>query len=450
MRNVIFFKGLFAAALLIISCQTEQRGVDLAELKSQPQQYVGSEECRSCHLEHYDSWQLTNHGRMAQNAKENRNAFVVSIDREAILADFKKAEEAGKLGMPLSEVYIPDKDEILYTIGNEWKQRYIVDKDGVLYISPIQFNIDSGRWVPYHPKDWDQRPWLLKCGGCHTTGTKLDAENMAQSTFSEPGVGCEGCHGPGSWHVALPKQALFEKRETIINPDKLPRGTAVQICGACHNRGRSTQVKGAGWPVGWTPGEALEPYYVSTSYASGDTGHMYPNEFSKGHHQQYIDWMKSRHAMEGISCTSCHYVHRLGASPTRFQIKESGSQSCRLCHVMINNNMAHAIHSFGNCVGCHMPMIAKSAESGDIHSHVFQALLPQVTMEDKDIPNSCQSCHRHSDDDLATLQRWYDELAQMPKPQGKVIDFIRPSQPEEPEMRPVREGPAQSRKDTTN
>ncbi len=77
---------------------------------------------------------------------------------------------------------------------------------------------------------------------------------------------------------------------------------------------------------------------------------------------------------------------------------------------MINNNLAHSIHSFGNCVGCHMPKIAKSAESGDIHSHVFTTLLPQVTLNNPKIPNSCQTCHRHKDVNLATLQKLYDGL----------------------------------------
>jgi hypothetical protein len=52
-----------------------------------------------------------------------------------------------------------------------------------------------------------------------------------------------------------------------------------------------------------------------------------------------------------------------------------------------------------------MPRIAKSAESGDIHSHVFVTLLPKDTLENPEIPNSCQACHKHKDEDLKKLQR---------------------------------------------
>ena len=413
--------AVFAMGLLTAGCTSNEPMVDVAKITSQPKEFVGSETCKMCHLEHYDSWKVTNHSRMAQDVSMNEDAFIVDINHDVILADFRKLEEKGKLKKPVSEIYFPKKEEILFTLGNEWKQRFIVEKDGILFITPIQFNTESGRWVNYHEDDWDKRPWLLKCGGCHTTGTKLDADDPSKGTFSEPGVGCEACHGAGSWHTALPKTALFEKRQTIVNPSKLPRGTAVQICGSCHNRGTSTMQKGAGWPVGYMPGKALEPYYTSTSYAAGDKNHVYPNEFAKKHHQQYIDWVKSEHRREGVTCTSCHSVHQLGMPASRFQTKTSGSKSCMACHEQVNRNMAHSIHSFANCVGCHMPRIAQSAESADIHSHVFKALLPSGTIDNPEIPNSCQTCHRHKDANLVELQKRFEELASMPTPVGQAI-----------------------------
>lgn len=283
----------------------------------------------------------------------------------------------------------------------------------------MQYNIETGRFVNYHEHDWKKRPWLKKCGGCHATGVDLESK-----TFTEPGVGCEACHGPGSHHVALPKTAVFDKRSTIVNPAKLTPGVAVQICGSCHNRGKSTKVKGSGWPVGYRPGRALTAYYKSTSFEAGDKKHVYANEFSKGHHQQYIDWVQSQHFREGVGCNSCHYVHQLGVPSTRYQTLASGSAQCLTCHTMINNNQAHSIHSFANCIGCHMPRIAKSAESGDIHSHVFVALLPKDTLRNKVLPNSCQTCHEHKDADLEDLQRRFDALSRLPKPQGRVVEFV--------------------------
>ena len=381
-----------------------EKGLDAKKLLSQPKAYVGSEVCRNCHLEHYDAWKRTLHSRMLQDAQANKDVIITDIDPEIIKADLRKIEK--KLKVPVEEFYIPKVEDIKYTIGSQWKQRYLFEKDGTLYIAPTQFNAETGRWVNYHEHDWAKRPWLKKCGGCHATGVDLEKDN-----FTEPGVGCEACHGPGSHHAALPKTAIFEKRATIVNPAKLTAGVAVQICGSCHNRGKSKLVKGSSWPVGYRPGKALTSYYNETSFAAGDVKHVYANEFSKGHHQQYIDWKQSAHYREGVTCVSCHFVHELGNPVVRGQTRQSsGDQTCMSCHTVLNKVGAHAVHSTAKCVACHMPRIAKSAESGDIHSHVMVALLPQDTLDNPKIPNSCQTCHQHKDEDLTDLQRRYDEL----------------------------------------
>ncbi len=416
-------KALAAILLLCVftfgiwGCSSEPV-VDIAAVTSMPKGYVGSDTCKMCHLEHFDSWKMTMHSRMLQDAKANEDAIIVSIDEKIIRTDLAKIEK--KLKVPSDKVYVPNKNEILYTIGSQWKQRYLVKKEGTLYISPIQYNAETDRWVNYHEADWDKRPWLLKCGGCHATGVDLD-----KNTFKEPGVGCEACHGKGSWHAALPKTEVFEKRNTIVNPAKLTMGVAAQICGSCHNRGKATMKKGGGWPVGYEPGKALNAYYKSTSFDAGDVKHVYANEFSKGHHQQFIDWQQSKHKAEGVTCTSCHYTHQLGMPPTRSQTNFAGSKQCLSCHEMINNNFAHSIHSFANCVGCHMPKIAKSAESGDIHSHVFVPLLPEDTLKNPKVPNSCQACHKHKNEDLNVLQEAWKTLSVLPKPVGQAIQSIK-------------------------
>ena len=410
----IFIMGLMA--LFLFACGAE-KPIDVAAVTSQPKTFVGSDTCKMCHLEHYDSWKMTMHSRMLQDAKKNEDAIIVPIDEKRIREDLAKLGD--KLKVPADKVYVPKLDEILYTIGSQWKQRYLVKKDDTLFISPIQYNADTHRWVNYHEKDWDKRPWLLKCGGCHATGVDLE-----KNTFVEPGVSCEACHGKGSWHAALPKTAVFEKRQTIINPAKLTMGVAVQICGSCHNRGKSTMKKGGGWPVGYAPGKALEAYYQSTTFEAGDVKHVYANEFSKGHHQQYIDWQQSKHAQEGVTCMSCHFVHQIGMAPTRSQTYAAGSKQCLQCHVMVNKNLGHSIHSFANCVGCHMPRIAKSAESGDIHSHVFVTLLPEDTIKNPKVPNSCQTCHKHKYESLERLQREWETLAKIPSPIGQPVEAL--------------------------
>lgn len=388
----------------IIGCGPGKPEFDAGEMLSGPKTYVGSKQCRSCHLEHYDSWKTTLHSRTIQDVSENLDALVAEIDPKVIRADLTKVENGLKTS--IDKVYIPRPEDIKYTIGVQWKQMYIVERNKELYVAPVQYNIWSNTWVPYFEDEWDKRPWGKYCGGCHAMDVDLKT-----GTFSEGAVGCEACHGPGSHHAALPKTAIFGKRRTIVNPSQIPAGLRTQICGSCHARGISTKEGDAHWPVGFIPGRALGLFYKTNSYGAGSVKEIYANEFAKGHRQQYNDWKLSSHAREGVTCTSCHYVHQLGVPPTQFQTRGSGSQQCLSCHKVINSNQAHSIHSFANCIGCHMPRIAKSAESGDIHSHVFTALLPEDTMRNPAIPNSCQTCHKHKDTDLKTLHQLYEGVA---------------------------------------
>jgi hypothetical protein len=52
-----------------------------------------------------------------------------------------------------------------------------------------------------------------------------------------------------------------------------------------------------------------------------------------------------------------------------------------------------------------MPKIAVSEESGLTHSHVFAALIPKDTIDNPELPNSCQPCHKHKDANLKDLQQ---------------------------------------------
>ena len=41
--------------------------------------YVGSELCRTCHLEHYDAWKRTLHSKMLQDVSKNADVIVTDL-----------------------------------------------------------------------------------------------------------------------------------------------------------------------------------------------------------------------------------------------------------------------------------------------------------------------------------------------------------------------------------
>ena len=298
---VMFFTILFV--FMLTGCSTDEPSGD--DIRAMPKSYVGSEQCKVCHLEHYDSWKMTLHSRTLQDVSQNKDALITEIEPQVIRADLKKLEN--ELKVPVDEIYIPDVEEIKYAQGVQWKQRFVVEKNGKLYIAPIEYDAWTHSWSNYRESEWDKSPWIEKCGGCHATGVDLE-----QGSFTEAGVGCEGCHGPGSHHVILPKTAIFDKRLTIVNPSKLPAGIRTQICGSCHGSGKSKRKKGIDWPVGYQPGRALGAFIKPVSHDKEDLLTFYADKSADRHHRQYDDWQESIHAQKGVSCTSCHYVHQLG------------------------------------------------------------------------------------------------------------------------------------------
>ena len=71
------------------------RRLDVKKLVSQPKTFVGSDTCKMCHLEHYDSWKMTLHSRAIEDVQQNKDAIIVDLDEKKI------REQLGKLGSSL-------------------------------------------------------------------------------------------------------------------------------------------------------------------------------------------------------------------------------------------------------------------------------------------------------------------------------------------------------------
>ena len=157
---------------------------------------------------------------------------------------------AGKDGATLPE--LPEGytwDDITYVIGGyNWKARFI-DSDGFIitgadenattqynFANPVVGN-DAG-WVGCHAGEVE-KPY--DCGPCHTTNYSAWPPDSHQDdlpgligTWSEPGVHCKACHGPGSLHASDPHGVLPD-----VDRDS-------ELCGECHLCGGPEAVNASG------------------------------------------------------------------------------------------------------------------------------------------------------------------------------------------------------------
>jgi hypothetical protein len=222
-------------------------------------------------------------------------------------------------------------ENIEYVIGNyNWKARF-VDPDGYIYTGDVgettQWNLATQEWVPYHAGEIN-KPY--NCGRCHTTGYQPEGHQFGLpgliGTWTEDGVRCEACHGPGEDHVAYPR-------------DILP--TAGKDCAECHYRDSQFRIP---WKGGFTR-----------------------------HHQQAEDFAHSPHDVM-LTCNTCH-------DPHRSTVNDNGGliASCTDCHEGDASNSFYIVDEMEDvtCIECHMPHMGKNAVAvnefkGDIRAHIFQ------------------------------------------------------------------------------
>ena len=381
--------------------------------------YVGSETCKKCHERRYLEWRTSLHSRMMQDTRLNK---MVNI------GDFDTASKARTFS----------KDEVAYTLGSQWRQQYL-KKDGAdLIVLPAQYNVTIGQWSAYFPDKPAKRDWFKECSGCHATG--VDPE---KKTFVDMGIACEACHGPGSNHVeAVPGFEIF----TILQAGRLTPAQASQICGSCHTRGRDKKGDYA-FPYSYQDykGEAnLRLHFKEAIPDNGDDSkYFWPSGESKWSNQQYLDWKQSEHAKVGVVCVTCHNIHSSKSTLVSTERQEGPGlldaiisktrlfedRLCKSCHTTLKYRYAHSIHTFGSCVRCHMPRVAKIGEAGDAHSHTFRFMYPEASLKAGGVdnqPNACSSCHHHKDTPVENLVGFLEAAKKNDMPRRPLTVHQRP------------------------
>jgi predicted CXXCH cytochrome family protein len=404
-------------------------------------EYVGSKRCKDCHRRQYSTWKDTLHSR-----------FIQYPARRTVIGDFKGSNELAvkvtdrstmREGEEITTTMFkrdgkffvntigPDWEahdyEVVYVLGINRKQNYITKfPNGELHVLPVEWNAKMETWTDLnglkgnYPGDGDYwsdpgRSWQIKCGGCHVTGLNVNYDrerNSFDSDWTDLGIGCEACHGPGSNHVKAASVYYENEKETIINPAKLPWRLRAMVCGQCHNWGVSKA------DVSPSRKGYLEKYAYAAGFRPGEPLHLYFSKMPEGeesHHQQYNEWSESEHAKAGIMCTNCHNVHQKEGTGIAMT-KLVPDNLCRFCHRALERRAAHKIHTFGSCVACHMPVT-----KGHEHSHTFRFISPALSIEAGGVDkqrNSCSNCHHHKDTPLLNLVEFLDaaKRADMPKP----------------------------------
>ena len=219
----------------------------------------------------------------------------------------------------------PETFEVTYTLGARRFQGYLSKlPDGRIYVLPVFWHNETKRWIDWKeitpiPDDPDhdlRQIWNVTCVNCHATNLVRNfnpAANTFATTWTEMGVGCEACHGPGAAHVALMNE--WEKTPSSRRPGESlrtfsyspPNATTRQVfdaCAYCH--GNKNNVF-----FGFKPGDRYEdyarPFHQPADSPNDPRGNSGPTARRFNLTGAHAGCFQKGQA----TCTSCHAARRL-------------------------------------------------------------------------------------------------------------------------------------------
>jgi predicted CXXCH cytochrome family protein len=421
--------------------------------------YLSSKSCARCHQEAFDQWERSLHIKMTK-----------PIAEATVLGDFSdgarfsahgRSFEFGRAdGRPFFKIAFgstpPETFQVDYTLGSKRYQGYLSKlPDGRMYVLPAFWHIESKRWLdwkeitPLPDSAHDLRQiWNTNCFNCHATNLAQGfdvATKRYETTWTEMGIGCEACHGPGRPHVEL--MEVWEKDPTAkpaydnsaknrdlsaILKTFSPRSAAPRqvydTCAYCHGNKENVF-------VGFKGGDKYEDYALPFLISAPIPAHDFQGEFwpdgrpNRFNRPQALTVTGCFKAGE-IACTNCHVAH---GSRHPFSLKlnitqgRNGDLLCTQCHTTlkegpkptvvaplvdaeIEQHTFHKAASAGSrCISCHMSdvnwrLLIRRRD------HTFQPPVPEMTVA-FGVPNACTTCHDNRSPEWASRQmdQWWGD-----------------------------------------
>lgn len=423
--------------------------------------YVGSETCSECHTVIYSRWQVSPHANMTRRPNPESvvgdfaegSWFIPAEARRSTfdeLSAIRTYTENGNYYMALRQ---PDSDEyvsfkIEYVIGYQYRQTYLtLESGGVLRRLPLEWSVERQEFFPYWNMQENSLPtmedlwaqmtslnsaWNLFCARCHTTHlTILDKDashTYAVTEWTDEGIACEACHGPGGHHVNyyahnyVNRMVAFvngrirnQPTAYIANPAKLTAGQDLSVCGRCHGPDitmATTEVYRVYEPGYSQEGRIndLSPYFKQMPLEPGRTNatvEIWADGMPKGIAMIFRSFIESAcYAQAEVRCYDCHDPHQNG-QPTVEGILEPSAVSdayCLGCHTELAQKTAeHTHHEPGTsgsfCYDCHMPREVIDLVGGrqDYTRTHWMSSLPDPQHSElyglPNAPNACNECH---------------------------------------------------------
>ncbi len=415
-----------AAALLLMFLHTRQQRSPAAPSQAATARYAGSARCRDCHEEFYRLWSTSHHGLAMQPFTTRLARAQLTPQKQDIVVGghrYRAEVGAGQVRETTGTGVVDHP--IAYVLGGKNVYYFLTPYlRGRLQVLPVAYDLGHKEWYDVaasglrHFTDvsevavrWTQPELTFNtsCYACHVSQLTSNYDPAADSyrtTWGEPGINCETCHGPGQEHIRVMRQA---------GPGKSPAGPKLivtrqftheqknDMCAPCHARMSPLT-------EGFRPGDR---YFDSFDLIGVESRDFYPDGRDLGENYTFTSWRQSPCVKSGqLDCLHCH----TSSGRYRFKDPAKAEQACLPCHEdKVRGVLAHSHHPQGKttCTDCHMPktQFARMVRS----DHSMRPPTPAATVAFKS-PNACNLCHQDKDAAWSdgTVRTWHARDYQAP------------------------------------
>jgi len=357
----------------------------------------------------------------------------IVIGKEAYRADIEEGVllERGREGLK--------KYTFEHVLGGKNVFYFLTPFDkGRLQTLPVAYDIEKKQWfdtaasgIRHFPGgdrgeavDWRSSSYTFNtaCYNCHVSqlSTNYDPKtDTYRTTWAEPGINCETCHGPATEHNKMAKetakgQPLPELR--IISTKTMTTVQRNDLCASCHAKANRIATE-------YRPTDRFYDFFDLITLEDPD---YYPDGRDLGENYTLTSWSMSPCVKSGtLDCMHCH------TSSGRYRFaQEKFNNACLPCHEdKVRNPVAHTHHAEtsegGKCIACHMPKTVFARMQRSDHSMLPP--VPSATLAFKS-PNACTLCHTDKEASWADalVRQWRSRDYQAPfLKRASLVDMAR-------------------------
>ena len=351
--------------------------------------YAGSKSCIECHGKFYQLWSTSRHGlAMQPYTPEFARANLTPQTKDLVIGKYRYRADIGPKAGWVVETDPKGKKKkypILHALGGKNVYYFLTPLErGRLQTLPVAYDVRTRQWFdtaasgvrhfgsgpPEEPVHWKEWPYTFNtaCFNCHVSqfSSNYDlATDTYRTTWAEPGINCETCHGPSKEHnevmQAAPKGQVPPDLK-IISVKKFSHEQHNAACGSCH-------AKTSPLTTIFPPGDRFFDHFDLVTLENPD---YYPDGRDLGENYTYTTWLMSPCVKAGkLDCIKCH----TSSGRYRFKDEAKANEACLPCHAERVAKAAEHIHHPPDkpgvptkCVSCHMPMTAFARMNRSDHS----------------------------------------------------------------------------------